>query len=149
MLILLVGFVHSAPSQAADGTRAKLAGAKSDAARLSRTVGAQERRLEAAAQRAASADDREQRLASLVANGRERTAELRDQRRDTQRRLREARSRLKRAKKVLAERLVAIYKGGMHGGGDVGLEDESCNDSTSRDRPLAAFSPSLRHTSHR
>ncbi|MGI8633157.1 MAG: transglycosylase family protein, partial [Solirubrobacterales bacterium] len=76
----------------------------------------------------------------LVANGRERTAALRDQHRDTQRRLRAARSRLKRAQKVLAERPVAIYKGGMPGAGAVSLEADGYSDIASRGTYLAALS---------
>jgi peptidoglycan hydrolase CwlO-like protein len=89
----------------------RISGAREQAQGLAANIDSKTSELAAVRARAAAAAQREQQLADLLAEGREREAELSQRVAEAQTRLAEARARLRRALDALSDRLVAIYKG--------------------------------------
>lgn len=104
---------------------AKLASARDEASALSSRLQATTAELASAEAEADDAAAEEERLTGLLAEGRERAAELARKLSETRRQLALEKARLRRARAVLAQRLVAIYESGtpstadlVFGGGD-------------------------------
>jgi septal ring factor EnvC (AmiA/AmiB activator) len=95
-----------------DALSAKVERARGEAAALASEIRTAHDQLAAAEGEAAAATAREQRLSGLLANGQERAAELGAAVRRSEARLRLERRRLHRARRVLARRLVALYRTG-------------------------------------
>jgi septal ring factor EnvC (AmiA/AmiB activator) len=91
---------------------AKLAAAREDASSLASRLQATTAELASAEGEAVAAEAHERRLSELLAEGRERAAELNAKLVRTRHRLAVERARLRRARAVLARRLVAIYESG-------------------------------------
>lgn len=109
-----------------------LGAARGEADTLARQVAAQEAQVQTAARRASSAAQTEEQYTQLIATGRERAARLRTDVRATEDKLDRARQRLQRAQAVLAERLVAMYKGDMPDALTVMLEADGFGDLATR-----------------
>ena len=124
--------IARADGQTIDGLSSKLDSARGQAEALGAAVEQKMLALAAARQRAGLAAAREAALSSLLAQGRERAAELAGRVADARRRLRAARARLARARDALAARLVAIYKAGGTDEVAVLLDAEGFDDLTSR-----------------
>lgn len=115
LLAGLVAVLAIAPGAGAAGTdalEAKLASARDEAGSISASLQASHEQLAAAQAEAATAEAHERRLSGLLAEGRERAAELSRKVRATRSRLAREKARLRRARGILAQRLVAIYESG-------------------------------------
>jgi septal ring factor EnvC (AmiA/AmiB activator) len=110
---LIVAFaVPVAGAADADRLQAKVDRARDEAAALASEIRATQEELVAAESEAALAATRERRLSGLLASGRERAEELEAAVHRSEARLRLERRRLRRARRVLARRLVALYRSG-------------------------------------
>ncbi len=104
-----------APRAGAAGAEAlelKLASARDEAGSLAADLRQSQERLAVAEGEAATAAAREERLSSLLSEGRERAAELSQKLKATREQLAVEKARLRRSREALAERLVAIYEAG-------------------------------------
>jgi septal ring factor EnvC (AmiA/AmiB activator) len=104
--------VPQAGAAEAGALEAKLAGARDDASALAADLRATDEQLLAAQGEADAAAAREEKLSTLLAEGRERAAELSRKLHLTRTELAAARARLRRSRHALSERLVAIYENG-------------------------------------
>jgi septal ring factor EnvC (AmiA/AmiB activator) len=95
-----------------DALRAKVESAREEAAALGEEIRAAQEQVLTAEGEAAEATAREEALSGLLANGRARAAQLASEVARTESRLLRERQRLRRARRVLAQRLVAIYRSG-------------------------------------
>ncbi len=111
--LLLATVAVPAMAAEVDSLRDKVSAAREEAESLGGEIRSAQEQLLAAEGEAAAAAARERRLSGLLESGRERAARLAARVAATERRLREERRRLRRARAALAERLVAIYQGGM------------------------------------
>jgi septal ring factor EnvC (AmiA/AmiB activator) len=110
----LAGVVLAAPAAGADAgaLETKLATAREEAGSIAAELRESDSRLVAAEGEAAAAAAHEERVASLLAEGRQRAAELSRRLRGTRRRLAAERARLRRSRRALSQRLIAIYENG-------------------------------------
>jgi septal ring factor EnvC (AmiA/AmiB activator) len=112
LLVALGAAVGRAGATEAGKLEAKLAAARGEAGSLASQLQATTAELGGAEAEAKDAAAEEEELATLLAEGRERAAELADELHLTQHRLAVEKARLQRSRGVLAERLVAIYESG-------------------------------------
>jgi septal ring factor EnvC (AmiA/AmiB activator) len=113
--LLAVALLAVASAHAADidALRGKVGSARDEAAALGAQIRDTQERLLATEAEAADAAARERRFTDLLTHGRERAMRLAAKVERAERQLDAARDRLRRARRVLAARLVAIYKNGM------------------------------------
>ncbi|MDQ2631317.1 MAG: transglycosylase family protein, partial [Actinomycetota bacterium] len=97
----------------AEKLEAKLASARDEASALAGQLQSTTAELAGAEAEADDAAAREEELTGLLAEGRERTAELARKLKATERRLAIEKARLRRSRQALAQRLVAIYESGV------------------------------------
>ena len=115
LAVLASGFAVLAPTAAATdvgGLEAKVSDARAQAGALAAELEAEQGQLVATQQRAAAAAAQEQQLTALLAVGEQRAAELAQKVDESEQQLAVEKQRLRRARAALAQRLVAIYKGG-------------------------------------
>lgn len=125
LLVVLGAAAGRAGATEAGKLEARLASARDEASALSSQLQASAAELASAEAEAEDAAGEEEELTRLLAEGRERAAELAQKLHTTRQRLALERARLRRARVVLAQRLVAIYESGtpstadlVFGGGD-------------------------------
>jgi septal ring factor EnvC (AmiA/AmiB activator) len=111
LLAALVAAVGAGATDAGS-LEAKVASARDEASSLSAGLQSTTAQLGAAEAEAKAAEKREEHLAGLLAEGRERAAELARELSQTRHRLAVEKARLRRSRAVLAHRLVAIYESG-------------------------------------
>ena len=113
-MLLALGLIAGASAHAAqiDALQAKVERARGEAESLAAEIRGTQERLQSAQAESSRASAREERLSALLATGERRAARLAAKVARTEARLREERQRLRRARRLLAERLVAIYKTG-------------------------------------
>jgi septal ring factor EnvC (AmiA/AmiB activator) len=104
--------VATAGAAEVDDLQAKVDRARGEATALANEIRAAQAQLAGAEAEAATAAAREQRLSGLLETGQERAAELSAEVDRAEARLRLQKRRLRRAHRILARRLVAIYRGG-------------------------------------
>ena len=112
LLAALIVAVGSAGAASTNSLEAKLSSARDEASSLSSKLQATTAELGSAEAEATKAEQREEELSGLLAEGRERAAELAHKLQQTQHRLAIEKARLRRSRAVLARRLVAIYESG-------------------------------------
>lgn len=112
LLAALVVTVGSAGAADTSSLEAKLASARDEASSLSSQLQATTAEIGSAEAEAVKAEKREEELNGLLAEGRERAAELAQKLQQTRRRLAIEKARLRRSRTILARRLVAIYESG-------------------------------------
>jgi peptidoglycan hydrolase CwlO-like protein len=124
----------TAPLHAQDiGTlESRISSARSQAQGVAADIEAKTAALAEARASASAAAERESQLAGVLAQGRERAAELEQRVSEAEARLAEARDRLRRAIVVLEERLVAIYKGDVPDATTLILEADGYEDLITR-----------------
>jgi septal ring factor EnvC (AmiA/AmiB activator) len=113
LLAVLIAAAGSAGATEADQLQAKLGSAREEASALSARLQSTTAELGSAEAEAEEAAGRERELATLLAEGRERAAELAAELEATEHRLEVEKARLQRSRLVLGERLVAIYEQGV------------------------------------
>jgi septal ring factor EnvC (AmiA/AmiB activator) len=112
---ILAAVLAIAPAAGATGAgslEAKLAAARGEAGAVAASLQVSHEQLAVAEGEAATAAAREERLSGLLAEGRERAAELSRKLELTRKRLAVEKARLRRSRRALAIRLVAIYESG-------------------------------------
>jgi peptidoglycan hydrolase CwlO-like protein len=129
---LVVLGAKPAGAQSISDLQAQIASAQAEAESLSAELAATTQELAAARDEAAVAAARELELTAILAAGEEREAELEVEVAEARDRLREARARLRRALQVLADRLVAIYKGNAPTTTELLLTADGYDDLTTR-----------------
>jgi peptidoglycan hydrolase CwlO-like protein len=129
---LVVLGAKPAGAQSISDLQAQIASAQAEAESLSAELAATTQELAAARDEAAAAAARELELTAILAAGEEREAELEVEVAEARDRLREARARLRRALQVLADRLVAIYKGNAPTTTELLLTADGYDDLTTR-----------------
>lgn len=148
MLVALV-VAAGATAQAADidALQAKVESARGEAESLAAEIRSTHERLQSAERESAAASEREEQLSALLATGRERAARLAAKVAHAEARLEQERQRLRRTRRLLAARLIAIYKSGnagptalVVGGGDLealGVQNEYLERIEESDTELA------------
>jgi septal ring factor EnvC (AmiA/AmiB activator) len=126
---LVVGFAEAAN---VDELQARIDRAESQAGSVAADLRATQDRLAAAEQQSAAASAREQELSGLLATGQARAARLAGRVEESERRLTKERRRLRRARRLLAGRLVAIYKTGAPSAASVILGSSDFDELTTR-----------------
>ena len=139
LLAVLIAAVGTASAGKADALEAKLAQARSEAGSISSELQATTAELAGAEAEAAKAQAREEKLNTLLTEGRERAAELARQLQDTKHRLAVEKARLQRTREVLADRLVAIYESGTPDAAALVLEADDYQDLVARNDYLRAI----------
>ncbi len=127
--ILATGLATGVASAALED---RIDSAEEEAKALSEKLEQRSGQIESLEAEAAEARGRIDELTGELANGQERSAELAAELRQAERAVEEAQARLERAKVVLADRLVAIYKGADPDYLDLVLESADFEDLTSR-----------------
>jgi septal ring factor EnvC (AmiA/AmiB activator) len=140
LLALLVVAVGAAGAGKADALEAKLGKARDEAGSLSSQLQATTAELAGAEAEAAKAQAREEKLSTMLVEGRERAAELARRLKATKRQLAVEKARLRRSRQVLAQRLVAIYETGTPDTAGLVLESEDYQDFVARNDYLRAIS---------
>jgi septal ring factor EnvC (AmiA/AmiB activator) len=112
LLAALIATAGMAGATEADRLEAKLASARDEASALSAQLQSTTAELASAEAEAEEAVAEEEELSGLLAEGRERAAELARKLKATKRQLAIEKARLRRSRQLLAERLVAIYESG-------------------------------------
>ena len=112
LVTLLAGGAGQAGAADAGALEAKLAVAREEAGSISAELRSTHERLASAEAESAAAQAHEERLAGLLAEGRQRAAALSRKLAATRHRLTVEKARLRRSRRVLAARLVAIYESG-------------------------------------
>jgi septal ring factor EnvC (AmiA/AmiB activator) len=112
LLAVLGATVGQAGATEAGRLEAKLAAARDEASALSAELQSTATELVSVEAEAEAAAAREERLSGLLAEGRERAAEMARRLGTTERRLAVEKARLRRSRRILARRLVAIYESG-------------------------------------
>jgi septal ring factor EnvC (AmiA/AmiB activator) len=114
-IALAVALLVAVSARAADvgALRDRVGRAKAEAAELAVEIRTAQDRLTSARAEAATASARERRLSALLAEGEERAARLGARVGKSERSLSAEKQRLRRARRALAERLVAMYEGGV------------------------------------
>lgn len=115
-----------------DTLQAKVSQARSEAEALASRLQASKTELFAAQERAATAAAHEERLATMLEEGRRRAVALADRVVSARHRLVAERARLGRARNALAARLVAIYKTGEPDATDIALGSVGFDDLLTR-----------------
>jgi septal ring factor EnvC (AmiA/AmiB activator) len=139
LLAVLVAAVGTASAGKADALEAKLGQARDEASSLSSQLQATTAELAGAEAEAAKAQAREEKLNTLLTEGRERAAELAQKLEDTEHRLAIEKARLRRSRQVLADRLVAIYESGTPDAATLVLEADDYQDLVARNDYLRAI----------
>ncbi len=119
-------------AQSIDELNSQIASAQDQASALGGAIEARTAELSAAQAQAQAAAQREAQLSAVLARGEEREAELAAQVDQTKAELDAARARLQRALDALADRLVAIYKGGEQDTTALLLDAEGFDDLATR-----------------
>jgi septal ring factor EnvC (AmiA/AmiB activator) len=104
--------VADSGAQSIDDLNSQIAGAQDEAAAIGAAIEARSAELADARYRAITAAQREAQLSAVLARGQEREARLEGEVATAQSELQAAKAHLQRALDALADRLVAIYKGG-------------------------------------
>lgn len=112
LLAVLVAAVGSAGANDARSLEAKVASARDEASSLSAELQSTTAQLGSAEAETKEAEKREEHLTGLLAEGRERAAELARKLGQTRHRLAVEKARLRRSRAILGRRLVAIYESG-------------------------------------
>jgi septal ring factor EnvC (AmiA/AmiB activator) len=139
LLAVLIAAVGTASAGKADALEAKLAQARDEASSLSSQLQATTAELAGAEAEAAKAQAHEEKLSTLLTEGRERAAKLARKLEDTKHRLAVEKARLRRSRQVLAERLVAIYESGTPDAATLVLEADDYQDLVARNDYLRAI----------
>jgi len=139
LLATLIVAVGTASAGKAEALEAKLASARDEASSLSSELQATTAELAGAEAEAAKAQAREEKLSTLLTEGRERAAELAQKLEDTRHRLAVEKARLQRSRQVLADRLVAIYESGTPDAATIVLEADDYQDLVARNDYLRAI----------
>ena len=139
LLAVLIVAVGTASAGKTEALEAKLAQARDEASSLSSELQATTAELGGAEAEAAKAQAREERLSGLLAEGRERAADLARKLADTKHRLAIEKARLQRSRQILAERLVAIYESGTPDAATLVLEADDYQDLVARNDYLRAI----------
>jgi septal ring factor EnvC (AmiA/AmiB activator) len=140
LLAVLSVAVGRADATGASALEAKLASARDEASSLRAELQSTTAELGGAEAEAARAEAREERLSGLLAEGRERAAELARKLQLTRHRLALEKARLRRSRAVLARRLVAIYESGVPDTADLVFEAGDYGDLVARNDYLRAIS---------
>ncbi len=130
-LTLTLGVTGSG-AESVDELNAKISGAREQAEALGAEIDAASAELAAAQAQAIAAARREAQLSAVLAEGEEREAQLEAAVAEAEAELAAARARLQRSLDVLADRLVAIYRGGMPDATTVLLEADGFDDLATR-----------------
>jgi len=139
LLAMLIAAVGTASAGKADALEAELAQARDEASSISGRLQATTAELAGAEAEAAKAQAREEKLDTLLAEGRERAAELARKLETTRHRLEVEKARLERSRQVLADRLVAIYESGTPDAATLVLEADDYQDLVARNDYLRAI----------
>jgi len=139
LLAVLIAAVGTASAGKADALEAKLAQARDEAGSISSRLQATTAELAGAEAEAAKAQAHEEKLSTLLAEGRERAAELTQKLEATKHRLEVEKARLQRSRQVLADRLVAIYESGTPDAATLVLEAGDYQDLVARNDYLRAI----------
>jgi septal ring factor EnvC (AmiA/AmiB activator) len=139
LLAILIAAVGTATAGKADALEAKLAKARQEAGSISGQLQATTAELAGAEAEAAKAKAREEKVSTLLVEGRERTAELARRLEATKHRLQVEKARLQRSRQVLADRLVAIYESGTPDAATLVLEADDYQDLVARNDYLRAI----------
>ncbi|HET7506820.1 MAG TPA: transglycosylase family protein [Solirubrobacterales bacterium] len=139
LLAVLVAAVGTAGAEKTEALEAKLAKARDEASSISGQLQSTTAELAGAEAEAAKAQAREEKLSTLLTEGRERAAELAQKLKDTKHRLAIEKARLQRSREVLADRLVAIYESGTPDAATLVLEADDYQDLVARNDYLRAI----------
>ncbi|HEV2858893.1 MAG TPA: transglycosylase family protein [Solirubrobacterales bacterium] len=139
LLAVLVAAVGTATAGKADALEAKLAKARDEASSLSSQLQATTAELAGAEAEAAKAQAREEKVTTLLVEGREHAAELASKLEATKHRLEVEKARLQRSRQLLADRLVAIYESGTPDAATLVLEADDYQDLVARNDYLRAI----------
>lgn len=135
----VAALVAAAQADGSSTIQQRIAAARAESSRLAADAQAKQGAMDAAAAQAMSAQRSERRLSALLDRGRSREAVLRGRAETARDRLKTARLRLARARKLLAERLVAIYKGGEPDATTIVLQADGFDDLATRAEYLRAI----------
>jgi len=139
LLAVLIAAVGTASAGKAGALEAKLAQARDEASSLSSQLQATTAELAGAEAEAAKAQAHEEKLNTLLTEGRERAAKLAQKLEATKHRLAVEKARLRRSRQVLADRLVAIYESGTPDAATLVLEADDYQDLVARNDYLRAI----------
>jgi septal ring factor EnvC (AmiA/AmiB activator) len=139
LLAVLIAAVGTAAAGKTDALAAKLTKAREEASSISTQLQATTTELAAAEAEAAKAQAREEKVTSLLVDGREHAAELSHELEATKHRLGLEKARLQRSRQILAERLVAIYESGTPDAATLVLEADDYQDLVARNDYLRAI----------
>jgi septal ring factor EnvC (AmiA/AmiB activator) len=139
LLAVLIVAVGSASAGNTEALEAKLAKARDEASSLAGELQATTAELGSAEAEAAQAQAHEEKLSGLLAEGRERAAELARKVAETKHRLAVEKARLQRSRQILAARLVAIYESGTPDAATLVLEADDYQDLVARNDYLRAI----------
>ena len=139
LLAVLIAAVGTASAGKADALEAKLAQARDEASSLAGQLQATTAELAGAEAEAAKAQAHEEKLSTLLTEGRERAAKLARKLEETKHRLAVEKARLRRSRQVLADRLVAIYESGTPDAATLVLEADDYQDLVARNDYLRAI----------
>ncbi|HEX5592458.1 MAG TPA: transglycosylase family protein [Solirubrobacterales bacterium] len=139
LLAILIVAVGTATAGKTEALEVKLAKARDEASSISSQLQATTAELAGAEAEAAKAQAREEKVTALLAEGRERAAELARQLEATEHRLELEKARLQRSRQVLADRLVAIYESGTPDAATLVLEADDYQDLVARNDYLRAI----------
>jgi len=139
LLAVLIAAVGTASAGKADALAAKLAQARVEAGSLSGQLQATTAELAGAEAEAAKAQAREEKVNTLLTEGRERAAELARELEATKHQLEIEKARLQRSRQILADRLVAIYESGTPDAATLVLEADDYQDLVARNDYLRAI----------
>jgi septal ring factor EnvC (AmiA/AmiB activator) len=139
LLALLIVAVGTASAGKTEALEARLVKARDEAGSLSSELQATTAELGGAEAEAAKAQAHEERLDNLLAEGRERAAELAAKLASTRHRLAVEKARLQRSRQILAARLVAIYESGTPDAATLVLESDDYQDLVARNDYLRAI----------
>jgi septal ring factor EnvC (AmiA/AmiB activator) len=137
LVVLLLGIALTLPAarsgaQSIDELNSKITGARDQAQALGAEIDAASAQLASVQARAIAASQQEAQLSAVLARGEEREARLEAAVGVAEAELAQARSALGRSLDVLADRLVAIYRGGMPDATTVLLESDGFDDLATR-----------------
>jgi septal ring factor EnvC (AmiA/AmiB activator) len=139
LLAVLIVAVGTASAGKTEALETKLTKARAEAGSLSSDLQATTAELGSAEAEAAKAQAHEERLDDLLAEGRERAADLADKLAATKHRLLVEKARLRRSRLILADRLVAIYESGTPDAATLVLEADDYQDLVARNDYLRAI----------
>ncbi|MGN6253617.1 MAG: transglycosylase family protein [Solirubrobacterales bacterium] len=140
LLAVLIVAVGNAGATETGTLEAKVSAARSEASSLAAQLQSTTAALGAAEAEAKRAERREEHLTNLLAEGREREAELARKLQLTRRRLAVEKARLRRSRDILARRLVAIYESGTPSTASLVLDSGDYQEFVTRSDYLRAIS---------